>query len=158
MTGGRASRGRVGYDGEREQEMSVQAHRALVTGLVAECVNANRTDQLHRFIAEDVVIHPSTPRGTPDTVGLAQFIEVFHVVHAVFPDLHVDVEDLIVEGDRVAMRWLMQATHAEEWMGIPATGRTIVAGGIDIYRIIDGRIVEWWRNEDLFSLLEQLRG
>jgi predicted ester cyclase len=48
--------------------------------------------------------------------------------------LHVTVEDVLGDGDRVAVRWNARGTHESEWLGIPPTGRRVVFGGMDLYR------------------------
>jgi steroid delta-isomerase-like uncharacterized protein len=132
------------------------SNKATVGRLIDECVNANRPDLAGAFVHADVVIHAGTPVATPDTSGLEEFQGVFELIHRVFPDLQVEVGDLISEGDRVAVRWVARGTHSEEWAGVPATGRVVQIGGMDIYRFRAGRIAEWWRNEDMYSLVQQL--
>lgn len=78
---------------------------------------------------------------------------------AVFPDLHVEANDLIAEGDRVVERWTQTMTHtgAPFFIGnLPASGRRITTTGISIYRIADGKIVEHWANMDFFGVLQQV--
>ncbi len=80
----------------------------------------------------------------------------FRRFHSVFPDLHVVIEDVVAEGDRVAARWTATGTHSGEFAGLPATGRAVRWGGIDIYRLVGGKVAEWWRNDDFIWLLKQL--
>lgn len=69
---------------------------------------------------------------------------------------HFTVEDVITEGDRVVVRWTNAGTHAGEFAGMPATGRTFTIGGIDIYRVRDGLLAEHWDQVDQLSMLGQL--
>jgi steroid delta-isomerase-like uncharacterized protein len=73
-----------------------------------------------------------------------------------FPDMTVVVEDVIVEGDKVAVRSVARGTHSADLMGIPATGRPVEYRACDIHRVLDGRIVQSWHLEDFFGLLGQL--
>jgi predicted ester cyclase len=73
-----------------------------------------------------------------------------------FPDLQITVEDMVAEGDKVAVRWRLRATHQGEFMGIPPTGNQVTMTGIDINRLEGGRLVERWGNEDMLGLLQQL--
>ncbi|HEV7887439.1 MAG TPA: ester cyclase [Acidimicrobiales bacterium] len=131
--------------------------KAHIEEMFAVCVNGDRPDLLDRFIDPAVVMYPSTPVGLADTKGIEELRQVFVGVHRVFPDLRVTIEDMLAEGDRVAVRWLAEGTHSSEWVGVPATGRVVRMGGTDIYRFEDGLIREWWRNEDMWALVEQLR-
>ena len=63
---------------------------------------------------------------------------------------------LVAEGPYVVARWTTTGTHASELSGVPAAGKEIRWGGTDTYRIEDGRIVEWWRNDDFAGLLRRL--
>jgi uncharacterized protein YndB with AHSA1/START domain len=79
-------------------------------------------------------------------------------VFAAFSDVHVEVEDQIVEGDRVVQRQRATGVHSGEFMGIAATGRKVHWTGNHIYRIANGQIAEAWSEVSLHDLLAQLRG
>jgi predicted ester cyclase/uncharacterized protein YndB with AHSA1/START domain len=79
-------------------------------------------------------------------------------VFAAFSDVHVEVEDQIVEGDRVVQRQRATAVHSGEFMGIAPTGRKVQWTGNHIYRIANGQIAEAWSEVSLYDLLAQLRG
>jgi predicted ester cyclase len=66
------------------------------------------------------------------------------------------VHDVIADGDRVAVRHTHRATHGGEFMDLPPTGKQVVVEGIEIFRLRDGRIAEFWHQDDLLSLLQQL--
>jgi C-1 hydroxylase len=102
------------------------------------------------LVTEDVVNHHSTLQGREG------FREEFAYWYAAFPDASVTVEDLIAEGDRVAIRITGRATHGGEFMGLPATGKGIEAQEIHIARVEDGKIAEIWAAPDLFRVLQQL--
>jgi predicted ester cyclase len=78
------------------------------------------------------------------------------VVHRAFPDLHITIEDLIEEGDKVVSRQSVTGTHQGEYMGIPPTGKSITYKEIFILRFAGGRIAETWGVVDLFSQMKQL--
>lgn len=127
-----------------------------VRRLIDECVNANRPDTLDIVVDQDVRIHPGTPGAVPDTEGIEELRVAFGRFHDAFPDLHIALDDVIEAADRVAARWTATGTHHGNLAGIPATGRSVRWGGIDIYQLQDGKIVEWWRNDDFVGLLQQL--
>lgn len=72
------------------------------------------------------------------------------------PDLHVTIEDLIAEDDKVVCRWVCSGTMTEEVFGIPATGKKATWTGMTINRFESGKIVESWWNEDLYGMLQQM--
>ena len=127
-----------------------------VRRLVDESVNAHRPDLLASVVRSNVRFHPGTPGAAPDTEGIDELRVAFGRFHEAFPDLHITLEDVITAGDQVAARWTATGTHEGELAGIPATGRSVQWGGIDVYRFDQGMIVEWWRNDDFVGLLHQL--
>jgi predicted ester cyclase len=107
----------------------------------------------------DELLHPAwTSNNWPEAVP--QSIENAKMLHGMFvesfPDLHVTTEDLFAEGDRVAQRWRVRGTHKGEIIGLPPTGREVTAGGISIFRIAGGRIVEHWAYADELGFLDQI--
>lgn len=111
----------------------------------------NVIDELH---APDYVGHIV---GTPGPVrGREAFKQLFASYLAAF-DLHRTNEFLIAEGDMVVAYDTYRLEHKGEFAGIPPTGKELTATGIDIYRIVDGKIVEQWYEMDLTGLVQQLR-
>jgi predicted ester cyclase len=74
-----------------------------------------------------------------------------------FPDLRFVIEDEVVAGDKVVVRWTAVGTHLGEFDGIPPSGRVVTWTGMDLVRLQDHRIVELWGNNDALGLREQLR-
>jgi steroid delta-isomerase-like uncharacterized protein len=81
---------------------------------------------------------------------------VFARLLRAFPDLHITVEDLIEEGDKVVGRNSITGTHQGEYMGIPPTGKTVTYNEIFIFRFDNGRIAETWGVVDVFLQMQQL--
>jgi predicted ester cyclase len=77
--------------------------------------------------------------------------------HAAFPDMKLTIEDVVVEGDKLVGRYSGRATHRGVFAGIPATGATVIFTEIDVIRFEGDRIAEWWHNEDLQPLAQQVR-
>ena len=75
---------------------------------------------------------------------------------AAFPDSKFIVDDVIAEGDKVAVRHRLQGTHRAELQGVPATGRRVEVNGIVIFRIENGMIAEAWLNADIMGMMQQL--
>ena len=75
---------------------------------------------------------------------------------AAFPDLHVTIEDVVAEGDRVVVRTTYTGTHQADLQGIPATGKTVSESAITIFRLANGKIAEGWLVADNLGLMQQL--
>ena len=73
-----------------------------------------------------------------------------------FPDLHVALDELIAEGDRVFVRSTMTGTHDGEYKGLPPTGRHVAAETAEVFRIADGRFVGYWCLANVAGLMRQL--
>jgi steroid delta-isomerase-like uncharacterized protein len=73
-----------------------------------------------------------------------------------FPDIHITITELIATGDKVVGRFRMDATHLGPFRTIPATGKTVILTGIDIYTIVDGKLASLTREADKLSLMVQL--
>jgi predicted ester cyclase len=82
--------------------------------------------------------------------------EVFARLHRVFPDLHITIEDLVEEGDKVVSRNPVTGTHQGEYMGIPPTRKSVTYNEIFIFRFAGGRIAETWGVVDVLSQMKQL--
>lgn len=85
--------------------------------------------------------------------GLQQHIAVFETA---FPRYWLEAQDMIVEGDKVAVRATFGGTHQGDLAGIAPTGKEISGAGIFIYRIEDDKIVEFWPGFDQLPVLQQL--
>ncbi len=75
---------------------------------------------------------------------------------ASFPDIHVAIEDMIAEGDKVVTRITATGTQTGEFMGMPPSGKAIRVEAIGISRIVDGKSVEYWESFDALGLMHQL--
>jgi steroid delta-isomerase-like uncharacterized protein len=75
---------------------------------------------------------------------------------AAFPDVQLIQEDLIAEGDQVVERWTIRGTHQGHFQGIPPTGKRVTYTGIDIFRIVDGKLVLVGQSVDRLGMLQQL--
>ncbi len=106
----------------------------------------------------DEVFEPDVKQHTPFEATGAQTLKemVFARLHRAFPDLHITVEDLIEEGDKVVERDTVTGTHQGEYNGLPPTGKSIAYNEIFIMRFVNGRIAEIWGVVDVFSQMKQL--
>ena len=73
-----------------------------------------------------------------------------------FPDMHFVIEDMVAEGDKVAVRLRVTGTHKGGGLGFPATGRKIDITAITIIQFAGGQLVHGWNNWDQLGMLQQL--
>jgi predicted ester cyclase len=125
----------------------------FIRRFIDECANTGKAELLDQFVDANVVFHPLDPGQAPGIQGIKQGFGWFN---SVFPGLHLEIDDLISEGPKVVVRWTFTGKQQGEFMGKPGTGQPVTYDGIDIYRISDGKIVEWWRTADTLSMLKQL--
>ncbi|MDN3354873.1 ester cyclase [Actinomadura sp. DC4] len=126
----------------------MRLHDAMNSGDVE--VMAKTIDEV---VAPDVLIRTPLPIGATGAEALKQ---VWTVLLRAFPDLHVAVEDLIAEGDRVVSRNTVTGTNRGEYMGRPPTGRPVTYNEIFIFRFAGGRIAETWGVVDVLAQMRQL--
>ena len=91
-----------------------------------------------------------------EATGAQKLKEIFATLHRAYPDLHVAVEDVIAEGDRVVARNTVTGTHRGDYMGIPRTGKSVTYNEIFVFRVADGLIAETWGVVDVLSQMRQL--
>ena len=106
------------------------------------------------LVADDFVEHQGGP-GLPATKEGT--LEFFRILLAAFPDMHMNVEDLIAGGDKTVARVTVTGTHKGEFMGVPSAGTRVEVQLIDIMRFDGaGLVCEHWGVADMLSLMQQL--
>ena len=131
--------------------MSIE-NKTLVQRWFSEVWNEGRADAIDEMLADDAVVHGLGA----DLHGSAEFKHFHSAYRNAYPDVTIDVDDLIAEGDMVAVRWSAIGTHRGDGLGFPATGRRAQFTGMVFVRIKDGRLVEGWNNFDQLGMLQQL--
>jgi predicted ester cyclase len=134
--------------------MSTKQSKALIRRFVVEAFERFDATAVAELVTPDFHTDAFTAFGVPD--GPAGIQQAVTMLGASFANAQVKVEDLIAEGDRVVMRYRWAADHTGPLMGIAPTGKRIEMPGILIARIADGRLAEYWRQEDMLGLLQQL--
>jgi steroid delta-isomerase-like uncharacterized protein len=135
--------------------MSIEANKAVVMRVVEEMWNRGDAAAVDELIAPDMVEHGAFGAGTGGRDDARDTIGRFR---AAFPDLRLEAEHVIAEGDEVVLHWVGRGTHQGEFMGMLPSGATVTARGLDIYRIQGGQVVEHWGYPDVPGLMAQLRG
>lgn len=129
-----------------------EQNKALVRRFYEDVFNKKDVDAIDEICAPDFVDHTAMPGQAPGRQGLKDGLRMY--VKA-FPDMRVNIEEIIAERDLVAVRFHGLATHRGELFGTPATGRAIVFNGIDVIRVHNGKAVEaWHQGDDLVGLLQ----
>lgn len=126
---------------------------ALIRRYYNEVFNERRPELIEQLAVEDYIEHdpfPGQGNGRGDLTARVQLL-----LDALNP-IRFTVEDVVVGGDRVVVRWTQTSTQSAPFLGLPATGRTATFAGIDIHGIRDGRMAEHWHVVDMFSMLQQL--
>jgi predicted ester cyclase len=133
--------------------MSAEDLKALVRDYIEEMWNQGNLSR-----ADDLLAAHYRRYTVPTAAPLSRDAQKQRIaaLRAAFPDMHVTIEDLLVEGDRVACRVSVHGTHQGVFQGIAPTGKQVVVAALDLVRIENGKLVEHWGGPDLFSLLQQL--
>jgi steroid delta-isomerase-like uncharacterized protein len=134
--------------------VSAEENKALVRRWFEELFNQAKLDLADEIVTPDHVTHDtSTPEHLPGPEGERQLV---NLVRGAFPDGRITIEDLVAEGDRVAVRWTFRGTHRGDFMGIAPTGKEVEMGAMDLFRVAGGKIAETWSNVDMMTMMHQL--
>ncbi len=132
--------------------MSIHHNKSALASAAEAFNDPDRRSEWIGIHDASVVAHGLGPRPL-DREGLEQF---YRGLWEAFPDLRIEVADMVGEGDRVAWRLEVEGTHEEEFRGVPPTGTRVRFGAQYVFRFRDGRIVERWTNFDRLGVLVQL--
>ncbi|HEY7271684.1 MAG TPA: ester cyclase [Actinoplanes sp.] len=132
--------------------MSISDGEAVVRRWI-DAWNVQDAEAGCNLLSSDFVRHDAN---LPEVVGADAQRDFLHGVFSAFPDINVEVEQLISQGDTVAARVLVRGTHRDVFLGIPATGRRFKIQSVDTFRLGDGKIVEQWVVMDALGLMQQL--
>lgn len=119
-----------------------------------DLINAGDLDSFGELLAEGFIEHEELPGLAPTKEGV---LELFRGYKAAFPDLRMDAEDILASGDKAVARVKATGTQKGEFMGMPASGKSVDIQLIDIMRFDDaGLVCEHWGVMDMLSMLQQL--
>jgi predicted ester cyclase len=119
--------------------MGTVDNKAIIRTYVETIWNQQQVDRADELVAPDFLDHAALPGQAP---GLAGAQQKWATVLTGIPDLQVTIEDLVAEGDKVAVRRSYEGTHRGELIGILPTGKHVQIGGISIFRMAGGKIAE----------------
>jgi len=130
--------------------MSLEENKAIVRNFFKKGNSEGRTPV--EMCAPGFTAHI----GTSPAMDLQGFQQYQLKYFASFSDTGITIEDMLSEGDKVAFRGVVRATHTGDYMGIPASGKKIVVPVIGIAKLVDGKIAEWWNFPDRLSWMQQI--
>ena len=131
-----------------------ESNKAVVRRLYERVWNLGELDVLDEVVTSDFVGHRSD---RPDDLGREALRQSVITLCEAFPNGKFTIEDMVGEGDRVAIRYTARATHKGPFRELAPTGKEIIVAGLALYRIAEGKIAERWEILDQLSLMQQLR-
>jgi C-1 hydroxylase len=115
-------------------------------------IDRNDWDELRRIITDDFVMEfPGQPN-----LDKESFVQFCVGWFAAFPDLTHNIQETVCEDDRVAIRIIVRGTQLGDFMGLPASGRTVAMNSLGIARVRDGRVAGLWAQPDVMGMMQQL--
>jgi len=129
----------------------VRRNRAVARRVFDEILNQGRYELFARLYARDFVKHVDLRDRT-----LPQEIDDARAMRAASSDLVMTIDDMIAEGDRVAIRYTGRGTHTGPFGDMPATGRRFAITGMTVYRFTGGAVAEEWTSYNMLEILRQL--
>ena len=132
--------------------MSTEENKAVLRRNL-EALNKGDLAIADETIHTNYVYHGSGGQEFKGPEGFKQFVTMLRTA---FPDLHLTVEDMVAEGDKVAHRLTLRGTHKGDFMGMAPTGKQVTTTAITISRFVGGKEVEAWSNLDQLGMMQQM--
>ena len=134
--------------------VSAEENKALARRVLEEMFNKGNLDLADELIAPDYVDHdPAMPEDINGPEGFKEYVSAYRTA---FPNLHIQIEDQIAEGDKVVTRWTGTGTHEGQLAGIAPTHNRVTLPGMEIVRVSDGKLIEGWEGYDSMTMMRQL--
>jgi steroid delta-isomerase-like uncharacterized protein len=132
-----------------------EENKQLAQRWFEEVWNLGLEQSIDELLAEDGVGFGLAESGTP-VRGPEQIKPFVRNLREAFPDLHITIEDLVAEGDRVVVRFSATGSHKGNGLGFPPTGRPMNVTGMTILQIANGKLRHGWNNWDQLGMMQQL--
>jgi steroid delta-isomerase-like uncharacterized protein len=127
-----------------------EANEATATRWFTDVLNQKQFDILEEILDPNVALDPGAFSAM---TGIDQVNQMLGDLLGAFPDAAYTIEDTLVDGDRVVMRWTGTGTHAGDYAGIPATGEAQRWSGIHVFHFACGKITNIWAEADILAQL-----
>jgi steroid delta-isomerase-like uncharacterized protein len=132
-----------------------ETNKALVRRWFKEVWNEVREATIDELFAEGGVAY-GLGDGEAEVRGPAQLKPFVRNLCGSLPDLHISIQDIMAEEDKVIVRVLLEGTHLGSGLGVPPSGRRVRVAGIIVFRVSKGQFVEGWNSWDQLGLLRQI--
>ena len=133
--------------------MSLAENKAVVRRLIEEVYNQDNLEAVDELMTPDIFNHAAV---SEHQHGIDGFKHVIKWVRTFSSDVHYDIDDIIAEGDNIAVRMAHSGTHTGSVRGIPPTGKRFSVDYVHWFRLAEGKVAELWAVRDDLSRLEQL--
>jgi predicted ester cyclase len=134
-------------------ETAVRSNTEIVREYTQRVFNEHNPDLASEYLAPEVKWHGGL---LGSVEGVANVTEMLRGFIGALADLHATEQDAVAAGDTVAIRYVVEATHEGNLLGLEPTGRRVRWDAVDVYRLADGMIVEEWAGDDLAAILYQV--
>lgn len=134
--------------------MSLDSNKMLARRIWDDVFNNRNLGVADELVAPDAVDHEVGPGAS--SRGPESLKAGVTWLAAAFPDVHMAIDDMLAEGDKVVVQTTLSGTHQGAFMSIPPTGRRVAQRQVHFLRIKDGKVVEHWEVRDDLALLKQL--
>jgi len=116
--------------------------------------SGGKYDLAYEIISPNMQVHGAG--GQAVGMGPDGLIDLIKTWRTAFPDGHMDIDDLIVEGDLVAIRNTWRGTHQADFYGVPASGKAVAVTSVGLDRVVDGKVTEGWGELDMVGMMQQM--
>lgn len=145
------------YLTNKSQFMSTQKNKEAVVRLIEEVWSKGNLQTVDQLIAPQYMIrHDPGDQWEEKTIDLATFKDRVKMSRSVFPDQRFYIEDLVCDGDKVAVSWRFTGTQKGNIPGLSTTNKIVNVSGLTIYYFANGKIIGHWQVVDRLGFLEQL--
>lgn len=132
--------------------MNKNINKEIVTRFFIEAYNDKRYEIITEFFVPNYYDHsPAAARSAEEAIG------ILRIAHSIFPDIHVEIKDLIEENDTVAARVVFSGTHQGEYMGVQPTEKFIQWEALEIFRLENHKVIESWGYWPDLDIIKQLK-
>ena len=133
--------------------MSTDLNKRLL-GRFTEFINTASPELADELIAPQANFH--VPGRVEPMIGPSGYLEIVAMMREGFPDVNWTPEEMVAEGDTVAVRFTMRGTHQGTFFGVAPTGTEITVQALALYRLAEGKIVGEHGAPDMLGLLQQI--
>ena len=133
--------------------VSAEGNKAVIRRLIEEVYNEGNLDVVDELMAPDIFDHAAVPEHQH---GIDGFKHVMEWVREFSSDVRYDIDDIIAEGEKVAVRMTQSGTHTGAVRGISPTGKSFSVDYVHWFRLANGKVAEMWAVRDDLTRLQQL--